>query len=93
MLDSVRDGVAGPATPISVVAEASFEEWRTSRPQSEQAWLSATMTETKPGSVSLIPGPDGAPAGAVLVVNEAPDLWSFATPFVSAVKPESSWSP
>ena len=78
MLDSVRDGVAGAATPISVVAEASFEEWRAGRAPSEQAWLAATMTETKPGSVSLIPGPDGAPAGAVLVVDDAPDLWSFA---------------
>lgn len=78
MLDSVRDGVTGPAIPISVVTAASYEEWRADLPQSQQAWLSATMIKTSPGSTSLIPGSDGAPAGAVLIVEDTPDLWSFS---------------
>ena len=78
MLDSVRDSLDGSAIPISVVAADEFDAWRAGRSVNEQTWLAATAPEAKPGTVALFPTSDGGIGGALILVGEAPDLWSFA---------------
>jgi len=78
MLDSVRDSLDGSAIPISVVAADEFDSWRAGRPAIAQNWLAAIAPKTKPGTVALVPNAEGGVAGALILVDEAPDLWSFA---------------
>lgn len=78
MLDSVRDSLDETATPIEVVAAEAFDAWRAERSAIEQTWLTATVSKSKSGTVALVPDPDGGVACAVVLVEDTPDLWSFA---------------
>ncbi len=78
MLDTVRDSLDGTSTPIAVVVADKFDTWRAGRPAIEQTWLAATMPKPKAGTAAMIPDSGGGLAGALVLVGEAPDLWSFA---------------
>lgn len=78
MLDRVVETVEGVARPVAVVAEGAFEGWREGAGAAPQAWLDATGFRAKLGAVALLPGDGGAMDGAVAVVEDTPDLWSFA---------------
>lgn len=79
MLDSVIEaGAAQAPRPIMIVAEASFEVWQAAQPAPLRAWLHTTAFTGKPGQVALVPADSGGLGGAVLAVDDRPDLWSFA---------------
>ena len=79
MLDTLADERAPGAVSIVSFTAPALEEWlgagaggRASR------WLRATRFEAEPGAVALLPGTDGGPDSALLVVGETVDPWSFA---------------
>jgi leucyl aminopeptidase len=88
MLDSVVE-VAADALPIALVAKGAWETWLESRPAPERAWLEGSGFKPDAGKAALLPGADGAPAAAVAVVGEAPDLWDFAA--VAEALPARAW--
>jgi leucyl aminopeptidase len=88
MLDSVVEAAAD-ALPIAVVGKNAWSAWLEGRPAPERAWLEGSGFKPEPGETSLLPGADGAPAGAVSVVADAPDLWDFAA--MAEALPARAW--
>ena len=88
MLDSVVE-VAADALPIAVVGKSTWETWLEGRPAPERAWLEGSGFKPDVGQASLLPGADGAPAAAVAVVGDTPDLWDFAA--VAEALPARAW--
>ena len=78
MLESVIDRAEGPALPVVTVTEAAYDAWRAEQPERAVAWLAGSGFEAKAGRCALLPGPEGALEAALLVVEDEPDLWSFA---------------
>ncbi|MHC0052232.1 leucyl aminopeptidase family protein [Actibacterium sp. D379-3] len=54
-----------PSLPVHVVEETALEDWRKSLPEAQAAWLAATGFRAGLGELRLLPGEDGALAGAV----------------------------
>ncbi|MFD1914043.1 leucyl aminopeptidase family protein [Halodurantibacterium flavum] len=54
------------ALPLYIVDADGLADWLSDRPAAEQAWIKGAGFEAKLGEVCLLPGADGAPAGAVL---------------------------
>ncbi|MFN6951535.1 MAG: leucyl aminopeptidase family protein [Albidovulum sp.] len=54
-----------PNLPLHLVAQDGVATFIEARPASERAWLTATGFSGRLGQLCLLPGPDGAPAGAV----------------------------
>ena len=61
--------------------DAAAAAWR--------AWLAATGFKGKAPSAAVLPGPDGAPAAAVLVTSENPEPWDAAALYGQL--PEGAW--
>ncbi len=62
---------------LTSVSQADYAVWLKDQPDAVKAWLSGTGFKGKAGSVSLLPDADGTPSCAVLVVEDARDLWSW----------------
>ncbi|RAP40772.1 leucyl aminopeptidase [Rhodovulum viride] len=84
---------AAPSRPLFVVQEADLAAWRASRPPTEAAWLQATGFAAGLGELQLLPGPDGAVAGAVAGLGAAPARarGRFHLASVAARLPEGVW--
>jgi leucyl aminopeptidase len=61
-----------------VIPAAGYAAWRADQPDALCGWLDGIGFEAKPGSVTLLPGPEGALAGALLILSEPAEPWDFA---------------
>jgi leucyl aminopeptidase len=66
------------ALPVAVTPAAGYAAWRADQPDALRGWLDGIGFEAKPGSVTLLPGPEGALAGALLILSEPAEPWDFA---------------
>src|SRR5690554_6928859 len=68
------------AIPLPVVDLAYFAAWMQDRGPAAERWLETSSFKPKPGKLTLPPGGDDAPAGAVLGVERADALgpWDLA---------------
>lgn len=66
-----------PTPIIALNDRGAFETWREGADPAVAAWLDATRFEPEPGSMALLPGPEGL-AGVLLILGNTPDPWRFA---------------
>ncbi|NBO17885.1 MAG: hypothetical protein EBV03_01405, partial [Proteobacteria bacterium] len=66
------------ALKLHAVRESKYASWLKAQGPHARAWLASTGFEGKPGAYSLLPGADGALAGAVCVLTETVDVWGIA---------------
>ena len=78
MLDRVIETTDGVASPVTVVTKGTYDGWLGGTAAATQTWLRETGFQPKPGAMALLPGDGGVVAGALAVVDDGPDLWSFA---------------
>ncbi len=62
---------AEAAVPLHLVPAEAAAAWLAARPAGERAWLDAQRFEGNLGSIVVLPGADGRPAGAVLGWGDA----------------------
>ncbi len=79
------------AVPLVLVTATGFEDWKAELPGAEQAWLDANDFKPRPGAALLVPALSGAPAYAVVAVEEdgtgeSPDYWSLAAAYKALPK-------
>ena len=70
---------ASETRPIWTVRASDYRDWLDAQPAHARAWLDGSGFEAKAGRAALLPGPDGAPSGALLLVSEPAEPWDFAT--------------
>jgi leucyl aminopeptidase len=75
--------------PVSLIPAAGYAAWLARQPGALQAWLNGIVFEPKPGSAALLPGPDGAPAGALSILSGPVEPWDFAA--LRARLPAGDW--
>jgi len=78
MVDTLFDGDAAGAIPVSAIRQTEFEDWRTNQPEPLQRWLKSTGFEAKPGTRAMIAGANGALARILFGVSDTPDIWEWA---------------
>jgi len=72
MTDPMTFAPAGAdALPLHVVPADEAEAWVAAQPDAQRAWLRAQGFAGRLGSLVLIPGPDGSPAGAAFGWGDA----------------------
>ncbi|MCX7646382.1 MAG: leucyl aminopeptidase family protein [Rhodobacteraceae bacterium] len=72
MTDPMTFAPAGAdALPLHVVPAEEAEAWVAAQPDAHRAWLRAQGFSGRLGSLVLIPGPDGSPAGAAFGWGDA----------------------
>ncbi len=83
--------VADPhgSRPLHLVAGRDWPRWLEAQPLARRHWLDSLGFSPEPGKLALLPGPDGALAGAVLVVGEPASLWDVAA--APAMLPAGLW--
>jgi leucyl aminopeptidase len=79
-----------PALPLHSVAAADVDGWLEKQPASVKAWLDSTGFKAKPGRSATFPGPDGALSGALIIPNEQPSLWDYAS--LQGSLPPGDWA-
>jgi leucyl aminopeptidase len=79
-----------PCLPIHQIFATEFEHWLQDQPESARNWLSSISFEAKPGRSAILPGPDGALSGALIVRSQPPSLWDFAG--LQRSLPAGDWS-
>lgn len=79
-----------PCLPLHSVPAADFDAWLDTQPETAKAWLTSIGFEAKPGRSSLLPGSDGALAGALVVLSSSPSLWDYAG--LQKSLPPGDWS-
>jgi leucyl aminopeptidase len=77
--------------PLHFVDRDGLAAWRSARPALESAWLDAHGFDGAPGSCLVLPGADGAPAGAVLGIGDALDPCAYA--HAPRMLPAGDWAP
>jgi leucyl aminopeptidase len=77
------------ARPLSAVPADQYQAWRARQTEPVKAWLEGSGFEAKPGATALLPGPDGAPAGALVALSEPAQPWDVAASY--AHLPEGAW--
>lgn len=65
------------ALPLHVVDRARFGAWRDAQPAHVRGWLEAQGFDAAPATALVLPGADGAIAGAVLAVADALDPYAY----------------
>jgi leucyl aminopeptidase len=78
MLNCFAPDSSTTARPIWTVRASGYREWLAGQPAHVRAWLDGRGFEAKAGRAALLPGPDGAPVGALLVLSEPAEPWDFA---------------
>jgi leucyl aminopeptidase len=63
---------------VWTVRTADYREWLGAQPPERRAWLVGSGFEPNAGSSALLPGPDGGPAGALLLLDQSGGPWDFA---------------
>ena len=66
------------ARPIWTVRTSDYRDWLAGQPAHVRAWLDGSAFEAKAGRAALLPGADGAPIGALLLLSEPVEPWDFA---------------
>jgi hypothetical protein len=56
--------------PVWAVPAANYQDWLADQPTHVRAWLEGSGLDPKAGRSALLPGPDGAPGGALLLLSE-----------------------
>ncbi len=69
---------AHAATPIWPVEKEKVEEFYKIRPELS-VWAGSVGFEPEFGKVLPFPGPKGGLAGVLLILDEGPDIWAFAS--------------
>lgn len=77
------------ARPLWTVPAGQYQAWLARQSAPVRAWLQGSGFEAKPGSCALLPGRDGAPAGALVVLSEPAEPWDVAAAHVRL--PEGDW--
>ncbi len=68
---------ADAALPLHVVDRARFATWRDAQPAHVRSWLETHAFDAAPATALVIPGADGATAGALLAVGDALDPFAY----------------
>ncbi len=68
----------GTATDLIALRKGELARWLEGQPQSVRQWVEQTGFKAEPGAVCLLPGDDGALAGALAGLPDADDPWAFA---------------
>ncbi|MCA0303072.1 MAG: leucyl aminopeptidase family protein [Proteobacteria bacterium] len=63
--------------PVQIVTPSGWRRWFDKQSAARRAWLDSTGVKGRAGDLSVLPGPDGKAAGAVLVVSAKPVLWDY----------------
>ncbi len=66
------------ALPLWTSTAGAYPTWREGQDATIRAWLDGSGFEAKPGATTLLPGPDGAPRGALVILSEPAQLWDVA---------------
>ena len=69
---------ASETRPIWIVRASEYRDWLGGQPEHVRAWLDGSAFEAKAGRSALVPGADGAPMGALLLLSEPAEPWDFA---------------
>lgn len=79
--------------PLYLVEEAGLADFRVAQPPAKQAWLEAAAFSGGLGQLVLLPGPDGAVAGAVFGMGSAKARrrGRFHAAQAAAALPEADW--
>jgi leucyl aminopeptidase len=78
MLNCFVTGGTSETRPVWAVAAAGYRDWLDGRSAPVRAWLDGSAFEPRAGRSALLPGPDGAPDGALLLLSEPAEPWDFA---------------
>jgi len=87
LIDTAGDA---PCLPLHTVSATDFEAWLDRQPETAKAWLTSIGFEAKPGRSTIMPGPDGALIGAVVIPSDPPSLWDYAG--LQRSLPRGDWS-
>ncbi|WP_027069735.1 leucyl aminopeptidase family protein [Novilysobacter defluvii] len=68
---------AGGGRPLHVVGAAQLDRWLGTQPAAVQAWVRGHGFQAGPHTALVLPGPDGAPAAAVLGIGDPHDPASY----------------
>ena len=79
MTDSLLPGLVpgGEGLPLHLLRASQLEDWLSSQSEGTRAWIRGHRFEARPHTALLLPGPDGAPAGAVLGIADPHDPASY----------------
>ena len=77
------------ARPLWAVPQGQYPVWLEQCDQPTKAWLDSCGFEAKPGKSTLLPGTDGALAGALAVLSEPTQPWDLASAYGRL--PEGDW--
>jgi leucyl aminopeptidase len=80
---------SGGTRPICAVAASAYPSWLASQPAAIRTWLEGSGFEAKAGRATLLPGADGAPGGALVLLSEPAEPWDFAA--LRARLPNGDW--
>ena len=75
--------------PIWAIPAQRYEHWLAQRPESIRAWLEGSGFAAKAGRSALLPGAQGAPVGALLLLSDPAEPWDFAA--LRARLPAGTW--
>jgi leucyl aminopeptidase len=79
MLNCFVPDDASETRPIWAVRATDYRDWLAAQPAHVRAWLDGSGFEAKAGRTALLPGPDGTPVGALLLLGDPPtEPWDFA---------------
>ena len=83
---------AAETLPLTLLTKQALPGWLTRAGAVRRAWVQGSGFKAAPGEICLLPGRDGAPAGALVGIagdGGAEDLWTAAG--LSGRLPEGSW--
>jgi len=66
------------ALPLWALPAGSYQAWLAGQSATVKAWLDGSGFEAKPGAAALLPGVDGVPCGALVVLSEPAQPWDLA---------------
>ncbi|HEX6144877.1 MAG TPA: leucyl aminopeptidase family protein, partial [Geminicoccaceae bacterium] len=78
MLPCFTRSPAAGARPLHLVRADRADAWLEAQPARWRAWLDGINYRAQPGAGALLPGPDGAPEAALLVVGARPSPFDVA---------------
>jgi leucyl aminopeptidase len=75
--------------PVHLVAQSHWRSWLQKQSAAHRGWIESSGVAGNPGDLALLPGRDGAAAGAVLVLSSTPSLWDFGA--LATKLPAGTW--